>query len=317
MMSSRRSLFALAFAALAASSIGFASAADLKEVRIGFQKAGIQPAVKERGVLEAALKEKGLSVRWVEFAFGPPLLEALNTGNIDFGYTGDTPPIFAQAAAANLLYVAALPGSGKNEGIVVPANSPIKSVADLKGKRLAIPKGSSAHNTAVAILEKAGLQFTDVTAVYLPPADGTAAFAGGTVDAWAIWDPYLALAEKSGARVLSFAGDAHDSIGFFLANREFTNAHGDVVALINQTFAKEAQWANAHHDEITKSLAASTGVDPAVVSVLVGRSVFEITPVTEKYIAEQQQTADRFHKLGLIPKPINVRDIVWKWSPAS
>lgn len=120
MMSSRRSLFALAFAAIAASSIGFASAADLKEVRIGFQKAGIQPAVKERGVLEAALKEKGLSVKWVEFAFGPPLLEALNTGNIDFGYTGDTPPIFAQAAAANLLYVAALPGSGKNEGSSFP-----------------------------------------------------------------------------------------------------------------------------------------------------------------------------------------------------
>ncbi|MBI5132730.1 MAG: aliphatic sulfonate ABC transporter substrate-binding protein [Rhodopseudomonas palustris] len=317
MITSRRSLLALAFAAFAATSVAPSFAAELKDVRIGFQKAGIQPAVKERGVLEAALKEKGLSVKWVEFAFGPPLLEALNTGNIDFGYTGDTPPIFAQAATANLLYVAALPGSGKNEGIVVPANSPIKTAADLKGKRIAIPKGSSAHNTAVAILEKAGLQFSDVTPVYLAPADGTAAFAGGTVDAWAIWDPYLALAEKSGARVVNFAGDAHETIGFFLANREFTNAHGDVVALLNQSFAKEAQWANSHHDEITKSLAASTGVDPAVVKTLVERSVFEVTPVTDKYLAAQQKTADRFHKLGLIPKPINVRDIVWKWSPAS
>jgi sulfonate transport system substrate-binding protein len=317
MITSRRSLFALALAAFAATSIGASQAADLKEVRIGFQKAGIQPAVKERGILEAALKDKGLSVKWVEFAFGPPLLEALNTGNIDFGYTGDTPPIFAQAATANLLYVAALPGSGKNEGIIVPANSPIKTAADLKGKRIAIPKGSSAHNTAVAILEKAGLQFSDVTPVYLAPADGTAAFAGGTVDAWAIWDPYLALAEKSGARVVNFAGDAHETIGFFLANREFTNAHGDVVALLNQSFAKEAQWANTHHDEIAKSLAASTGVDPAVVKTFVDRSVFEVTPVTDKYLAAQQKTADRFHKLGLIPKPINVRDIVWKWSPAS
>lgn len=314
---SRRSLFAIAFATLAAASVNVSSAAELKEVRIGFQKAGIQPAVKERGTLETAFKDKGIAVKWVEFAFGPPLLEALNTGNIDFGYTGDTPPIFAQAATANLLYVATLPGSGKNEAIIVPANSPIKSVADLKGKRIGIPKGSSAHNTAVAILEKAGIQFSEVTPVYLAPADGAAAFSGGTVDAWAIWDPYLALAEKSGARVLSFAGDAHESIGFFLANREFTNAHADIVALLNQTFASEARWANSHHDEVAKSLAASTGVDPAIVKIFVDRSNFEVTPVTDAHVAEQQRTADRFHKLGLIPKPLNVRDIVWKWSPAS
>ncbi|MGO4714288.1 aliphatic sulfonate ABC transporter substrate-binding protein [Bradyrhizobium sp. 2TAF24] len=323
-MSTRRRLLSLAgsvAAALAVMTMGAPVPAQaqqpLKEVRIGFQKAGIFPAVKQRRTLEDALKPRGIEVKWVEFAFGPPLLEALNTANIDFGFTGDAPPIFAQAATANLLYVAALSSTGTNEAIIVPDSSSIRTVADLKGKRVGFAKGSSAHNTTVAALEKAGLSYQDITPVYLAPADATAAFAGGSIDAWTIWDPYLALAEKGKVRVISFARDSHETNAFFLANRAFTAAHPDLVTLLNQTFANESSWAEAHKAEIIRSLHEATGVDQEALARAVNRSIFQVTPVTDAIVASQQATADRFFKLGLIPKAITVKDIVWLWTPNS
>jgi len=313
-------MFTLAIAMLATLAISspFAAIADeIKEVRIGFQKAGIFPAVKQRRTVENAFKDSGIDVKWVEFQFGPPLLEALNTGNIDYGYTGDAPPVFAQAARANLLYVAALPSAGKNEAIIVPAESPIKSIADLKGKRIGFAKGSSSHNTTVAALEKAGLSYSDVTPVYLAPADAVPAFSGGKLDAWTIWDPYLALAEKGRVRVIAQAKDIHEANAFFLANRDFTVRHPAVVAKLNQIFSDEAKWANDHRPEIAKSLHETTGVDHEAVSKAVDRSVFLVTPVTDKVIATQQTVADRFHKLGLVPKAVDVKEIVWNWTPGS
>jgi sulfonate transport system substrate-binding protein len=320
MSQTRRTLIAgIALAVLG--SMGIASspvaAQQLKEVRIGFQRAGLFPAVKQRRTVEDALKPHGIDVKWVEFSFGPPLLEALNTGNIDFGYTGDAPPIFAQAARANLLYVAALPTSGGNEAIVVPADSPIKTLADLKGKKVGFAKGSSAHNTTVAALEKAGLSYSDITPVYLAPADGATAFAGGSLDAWTIWDPYLALTEKGKVRVLAFAKDVHSTNAFFLANKDFTGQHPAIVALLNQTFAQESKWAEQHKSEIVKTLHEATSFDVEALARAVDRSQFGVTPVTDKVVASQQATADRFLKLGLIPKAINVRDIVWNWTPGS
>lgn len=316
-MFSRRLLLAAATTMALSVGLGAASADELKEVRIGYQKAGIFPAVKARGTLEELFKPKGISVKWVEFQFGPPLLEALNTDSIDFGYTGDTPPIFAQVASANLYYVAALPTSGKNEAIIVPKDSSIKTLADLRGKRIAIAKGSSAHNTALAALGKANLTLTDVMPVYLAPADAAAAFNSDKVDAWSIWDSYLALFEEKGARVVAFAGDVHSTSSFFLANRSFTAAHPDIVALLNQTFANESRWAETHRGEIAESLNAATGVELPALKKAVERSNFTITPITDQVATNQQAIADRFFKLGLVPKQINVRDIVWKWTPSS
>lgn len=302
---------------MTAATVAPSAAAELKEVRIGFQKAGIFPAVKQRQTLENALKGRGLSVRWVEFQFGPPLLEALNTGNVDFGYTGDAPPIFAQAAAANLLYVAALPASGQNEALIVPENSPIRSVGDLKGKRVGVAKGSSSHNTLLALLEKAGLAFTDITPVYLAPADATAAFSGGSIDAWVIWDPYLALAEGNKARVVAWARDGHQSNGFFLANRDFTKAHADVVTQIIEIFAAEVKWGDANRAKVASTLHEATAFNQEALSRAIGRSAFSVVPLNDAIVASQQRVADRFHKLGLIPKPIVVKDIVWIWNPGS
>ncbi|WP_184256332.1 aliphatic sulfonate ABC transporter substrate-binding protein [Rhodopseudomonas rhenobacensis] len=320
MQQTRRALIgalAIALLTMAGAAPSPAAADDLKEVRIGFQRAGIFPATKQRHTVEDAFKSRGIDVKWVEFAFGPPLLEALNTGNIDYGYTGDAPPVFAQAARANLLYVAALPSAGKNEAIVVPENSPIKTVADLKGKRVGFAKASSSHNTTVAALEKAGLSYSDITPVYLAPADAAVAFAGGNLDAWTIWDPYLALVEKGKVRVIVSAKDVHEANAFFLANRDFTAKHPDVVAKLNQIFADESVWATSHHAEIVKALHESTGLETEALTRAVDRTQFLVTPVTDKVTATQQTVADRFHKLGLVPKPVDVKEIVWTWTPGS
>jgi sulfonate transport system substrate-binding protein len=314
-----RVIIRIALVVVAAASMVSASAAEaLKELRIGYQKGGIFPAVKQRRTVEEAFKPSGVEVKWVEFAFGPPLLEALNTGNVDYGYTGDTPPIFAQAASANLLYVAALPSTGLNEAVVVPANSAIRTLADLKGRRIGFGKGSSAHNTTVAALDKAGLTYADITPVYLGPADAVAAFARGSLDAWTIWDPYLALVEKNqGARIVAYSKDVHSTSAFFLANRTFTAAHADAVALLNDVFAKEAAWAEGHRDEVAQRLYEATGVELEAVRRAVERASFEVAPLSAEIVARQQVLADRFYRLGLIPKPIAVRDIVWTWKTGS
>ena len=202
--------------------LGAAQAAEaLKEFRVGYQKgAAILVIAKQRGVFETRLKQLGVdNVKWVEFQFGPPLLEALGAGAVDIGLVGDTPPIFAQAAKADIVYVASAPASGS--AILVPQNSSIQSVADLKGKKVAIAKGSSSHNLTIQALAKHGLSFNDIEPVYLAPADAVAAFATGQVDAWTIWDPYLAIAEtKHGGRAIATTDEKGlGSNSFYLANR--------------------------------------------------------------------------------------------------
>lgn len=320
-MSSTRRTIVAGLSAAVVWSAGFGAAPALaqqvKEIRVGFQKAGIFPAVKQRQTLEKVFKTRGIAVKWVEFQFGPPILEAINTGNVDFGYAGDAPPIFAQAARANLVYIAAIPSRGYNQGIVVPDSSAIRTLADLKGKKVGFGKGSSAHNTIVAALEAAGLSYSDITPVYLGPADAVAAFASGNIDAWSIWDPYLSLAENKNARVIAFSKDVQQSNSFFLANKDFTAAHGDLVALFNTTFAEEGKWANANRADVAARLHEATGVDKTATTRAVERSDYTLVPVDDRIIATQQQTAERFFKLGLIPKAVDVKEIVWKWTPGS
>src|ERR1700710_2777490 len=201
------------------------------EIRIGTQKGGFFPAVRQRHTVEDAFKPLGISIKWVDFQFGPPLLEAINAGAVDFGFVGDSPPIFAQAGGARIRYVAAVRSDGNTQAIIVPQDSPIKTLADLKGKRIAFGKGSSAHNLLVASLEKAGLGWSDITPASLAPADATAAFIKGSVDAWSIWGPYLALAElKENARVIAYDKDGHKPNAFYIAGSDFVDKHPALVA---------------------------------------------------------------------------------------
>jgi sulfonate transport system substrate-binding protein len=313
-MLSRRTLLsttlALAAAPLACRPAGAEEAP--KTIRIGYQKNGILLVAKTRKSLEQHFAPQGIAVEWVEFAFGPPLLEALNAGSIDFGATGDTPPIFAQAAQAELVYAAAQPAAGRGQALVVPKGSAARTVADVKGLRVGVGKGSSAHNFLVAALQRAGLGWQDITPIYLAPADARAAFAGGSLDAWAIWDPYFAIAElEEGARVLATSADVEPQNSYFLASRSFAAEHPAALRSLVAALGEVGAWAEQNHGEVAKLFADETGISLAAEQRAVDRASFRIGPLTEEIVAQQQTIADRFAALGLIPAPIAIRDIVW------
>jgi sulfonate transport system substrate-binding protein len=308
----RRLTLGLLFAAgaypLAASLPAHAAAAP-KEVRIGYQKYGTLTLLKGRGTLEKRLLEKNIAVKWTEFPAGPQLLEGLNVGSIDFGTVGEAPPIFAQAAGANLVYVGNEPPSPGSEAIVVPKGSTLRSLADLKGKKIALNKGSNVHFLLVKALEKAGIAYADIQPVYLPPADARAAFERGAVDAWVIWDPFLAAAEKQlGARVLVDGKGLVANHQFYLAARGFAEQHPELVRILLDELAKVDEWGRTHQQEVSTILAAQTGLPADVVALAAQRYAYGVKPVTPEVLKAQQNIADAFHSLKLIPKPIVVRD---------
>jgi sulfonate transport system substrate-binding protein len=313
----RRTILLLAATTVSASSLSAATAEKPKQLVIGYQKFGVLLVAKAQRQLEKRFEPSGMAIKWVEFPFGPPMLEALGAGAIDYGFTGDAPPIFAQAAHGRLTYVAAIPANAYGQGVVAPRHSAIERVADLKGKRIGVAKGSSAHNLLVSTLESANLAFDDVTPVYLAPADAAAAFTRGAIDAWSIWDPYLAIAElNAGARQLEIDADAAAQSSFFLANADFVARYPALVDDINDEIAKAAAWAATHRDEVAALYAAASGVPLAAQRKSVDRAEFALVSLDDAIIAEQQRVADRFLRLGLIPARLDIRDIVWKHKPA-
>ncbi len=288
-------------------------AAD-QALRIGYQKGGgLLAVLKAQGTLERAFAAQGYHLSWREFQAGPQLLEALNAGSIDVGYTGSPPPIFAQAAGIDLVYLGAEPASEAVEAILVPDASPIHDVAGLKGRKVAVQKGSSANFLLVAALEKAGLGFKDIQPVYLPPADARAAFASGSVDAWVVWDPYLAAIQQSQpVRVLAdYKGLLHAN-SFYEGSRRFADAHPAAIRLLLAELAKAGAWANAHQPEVSRILAAQIGLPEAVIATWQARTRYGATALTPEIIAVQQQTADIFHAQGLIPRAVDVTQAVWQ-----
>ena len=302
----------LGSAAVAALSSRASAEAGVKEIRIGYQKNGVLVIARQQASLENHFRPQGVEVKWVEFSSGPPMMEAMNVGSIDYGAVGDSPPVFAQAAGAAIVYAAGQPITN-GQGILVPQNSTIRTIADLRGKRVGFTKGSSAHNIVVQTLEKADLTYADITPVYLTPPDAGPAFANGSIDAWAIWDPYFAIGEtKQNGRILVNASEITKTNSFYIANRDFARNHGPTLQQIVDVTTSTAKWAEAHRDEVAKSLSAVTGIPLDTQTVAAKRSAFAVAPITEDIIATQQGVADRFFKLGLIPKQIAIRDIVWR-----
>ncbi len=283
-----------------------------KELRIGYQKYGTLVILKARGTLEKRLAEKGVAVKWTEFPFGPPLLEAINVGSIDVGTTGEAPPIFAQAAGADLVYIGNEPPAPSAEALIVPKDSPVRSVADLKGKKIAVGKGSNANFLLVKLIENAGLKFSDVEVAYLPPADARAAFESGRVDAWAIWDPFLAAAEKQlNARVVADGKGAVANHQFYLAARAYAEKHPEIVHILLEEIDKIDQWGRQNPKEVAKFIAPLIGIDLPIIDVAAHRLTYGVKPVTTEVIAAQQKIADKFYELKLVPKHVKVSDATW------
>jgi sulfonate transport system substrate-binding protein len=307
-----RRAFQAGLLAVAVLATAGAQADKLKELKIGYQKAGLPVIARQQQLIEKALEPKGISVSWVEFTAGPPLVEALNVGAINVGWTGDAPPIFGQSAGSAIVYVAALPGNGEGEAIITKADSSIKSVKDLKGKRVAVGKGTSAHNLLIAALEKEGIGFDEIDAVYLPPADAAAAFASDKVDAWSIWDPFLAIAETNyQPKALIRSPEVLQVNTYFLSNRDFAKAYPEVVTTTTAALSVAADWADKNRDKVAAALHEVTKVPLEAQTLAANRAKFGIFPISEEIIAHQQATADRFYKLGLIPNAIKITDAVW------
>ncbi len=304
----RRGLVALLAATL---SIG-AFHVHAETLRIGYQKYGTLVLLKARGTLEQRLAGQGFDVQWTEFPGGPQLLEGLNVGSIDFGVTGETPPVFAQAAGADLLYVAHEPPAPSGEAILVPKDSPIRSVAELKGKKIALNKGSNVHYLLVRALESAGLQYRDIQPVYLPPADARAAFERGSVDAWVIWDPFQAAAEAQlQARTLRDGQGLVSNHQFYLAARPFAERNPAVISTLIGEIRDIGRWVEANPDQATEQVAPLLGLSREITRKAVIRQGYGARPITPEVVRAQQRIADTFAELKLIPRKLVIQDAVW------
>jgi len=296
-------------AALAAG--GLAHAQGAATVRIGYQKSSTLIAVlKAQGMLEKQLAPLGVQPAWHEFTSGLPLLEALNLDNLDFSAdVADTVPVFAQAAGARLTFVAQEAPSPSAQAILVKPDSPLRSVADLKGRKVGFAKAAGAHYLLIAALDKAGLSFADIQPAYLTPADGRAAFERGAIDAWVVWDPFLSAAQRqAGARVLADGTGIASYQRYYLASTRYAQARPDVLRTIYAELEKTGRWVKQHPREAAQLLAPVWGLDATTIEQANGRRSYAVRPVVPEVLGEQQKIADAFLAEKLLPRRVDALD---------
>ncbi|KWW99556.1 ABC transporter substrate-binding protein [Carbonactinospora thermoautotrophica] len=314
---SRRCLLAGLLASFTVAACGRAdtghagSGGDLSRVilRVGDQKAGSQALLSAAGELD----DVPYRIEWSPFQFGPPLLEAVNAQAVDIGGVGNTPPIFAAAAGAKIKVVAAHRQDMSGAAILVPAGSPIRRVADLKGKRVAVAKGSSANYHLLAVLRKNGLAFSEIQVSYLAPPDALAAFTAGRVDAWTIWDPYTAQAQAAyGARVLVDGNGYSNGLAFQVAGERALADPGKAAAIRDYLtrLARARVWANQHPEQWAKVWAQQTGLPYEAVLTAARRSTTVPIPIDDAVVASEQEIADAFADARLVPRRIRFADFV-------
>ncbi|MDT1063983.1 aliphatic sulfonate ABC transporter substrate-binding protein [Paracoccus sp. CPCC 101403] len=309
----RRTALGFGLAALAAP--GLLRAAPATKLRVGWQKGGLLGLVKGAGAFEKTFADQGVSVSWSEFTSGPPLLEALSAGALDFGYTGNVPPIFAHAARGNLVFVGASEGSREGHAILVPRDSAIQSLADLKGQKVAFKRGSSAHYATIKLLQTAGLTLDDIQPQDLSPPDAIAAFDAGAIGAWAIWDPYFAMAEaRPNTRVLQTTAIVEPDYGFFSANKDYAKDNPLLVRRVVETIRQVGEQGQADLPATIKTFAKETGLSEAVLERALTRKGADLGKqgfVEDRHVTYEQGVADEFYKLGIIPRQLDIASVVW------
>ncbi|MGV9426894.1 ABC transporter substrate-binding protein [Streptomyces sp. NPDC003656] len=278
---------------------------------VGDQKGGSEAVLRAAG----ELKNLKYRIKWSTFTSGPPLLEAVNARAVDIGGVGNTPPVFAAGAGSKIAVVAAQHGTSLGDAILVPKGSKLTSPRQLKGRSVAVAQGSSAHYQLVASLKAAGLTLKDVKVKYLQPADALAAFNSGKVDAWAVWDPYTSqvLQAKQG-RVLTTGEGVTNGLAFQVAapgalrDPKKAAAIKDYLARLRRAQV----WVHDHQQEWAKVWAKDTGLpyEVALASVRRTNSTRVSVAVDKPLVASEQQIADTFTALGLIPKKVDFGDFV-------
>jgi len=284
-------------------------------LRIGYQKSStLITVLKARGTLAAALQPLHVSLSWHEFTSGLPLTEALNVGAIDFSADiADTVPVFAQAAGAQFIYLAQEAPSPQAQAILVQPDAPIHSLADLRGKKIAVTRAAGSHYLLLAALARAHLKLSDVQVVYLAPADGRAAFEGGSVDAWITWDPYVAAIEhQSKVRVLADGTGLASYQRYYLASSGYAARRPDVLKVVVQQLTEAGEWTRAHPAQAAQLLAPLWGLDVPTVVTANARRSYQVRLISADHFGEQQKIADAFYAAGLLPAPVDTRQAqIW------
>jgi sulfonate transport system substrate-binding protein len=308
-----RSFFAVLLCTLVLGSISSVSGEPVKVIRVGYQKSGVFLLLRNEGTLDKKLAPLGYAIEWREFSYGSPILEALNAGSIDIGHSGDAPVIFAQAAGIPFVYLAATDESPESAGVVVRKNSPIQNFAELRGKTVAFAKGSSSHHLLAQLLDRSGLTFSDIKPAYLQPPDARAAFESGSIDAWAIWDPFFAAAELEGdGRVIATGTGFNGHREYYFARKEFVAAHPEIVAPLLAALVEIGQKAKQDPKGTADFLAAKLSISPAVMERSEYRKQrYNARPLDPGIIQEQQEAANTFLRLGLIPRQIEISENVY------
>jgi sulfonate transport system substrate-binding protein len=214
---------------------------------------------------------------------------------------------------APLLYIGGSAPKDRSSGILVPTNSAIQTLGDLRGKKIAFTKGSSANYLLAKALKSAGIKWTDIEPANLTPADARAAFQQGNVDAWVIWDPFYAAAQaQRDVRVVKDSKGLAANRDFYLANKSFVYPNFKIIEAIKEETQAVATWADANPEEVVKILAPILNVDVSILDAVTRRPSYGFEPIQADMVAEQQEIADSFFELGLIPKQLKVEEVVWK-----
>jgi sulfonate transport system substrate-binding protein len=282
---------------------------DLSKVTlvVGDQKGGSKALLQAAGQLDGI----DYDIDWKEFTSGPPLLEALNSGSIHVGGVGNTPPLFAAAAKGEFKVAQAATYGGTGDAIVVPKDSPVKDVKDLKGKKVAVAVGSSANYNLLAQLNEAGLSYDDVEVQELQPADALAAFSSGHVDAWAIWEPFTSQAEiDAGAKVIADGRSLANGYVFQVASDAALDEKATATALQDYLtrIAKAQVWSKTHQEEWAKVWSEETGLSEKITLAAVKKRDVELVPVDDAVVDSEQKMADSFSDNELLPGRIDVAD---------
>jgi sulfonate transport system substrate-binding protein len=279
------------------------------DVTIGYQRSSWAfLLLRHQGQLDERLAPLGAKVKWLEFSAGPAIMEGISVGSLDVALVGDAPPVFAQAGGLRFAYAAVEPAKPAAAAIVVPAASPLRTVADLKGKKVGVQKGSSAHHLLIESLRAAGLAWGDVTPVYLAPPDARAAFEHGAIDGWAIWDPHYAAAElQLSARPLDNQQKSFSYRQFLIVRPDFPVAHREAYDQVIAALAGAERFIDDKPADVATLLASDAHVAPEILRRALARGAFGLHPITPDVWREQQSLADLFADLHLTGKIPDVR----------
>jgi DNA-binding NtrC family response regulator/ABC-type nitrate/sulfonate/bicarbonate transport system substrate-binding protein len=284
----------------------------LRELRVGYQKFGILNLLRARETFEELLSTHGISLRWIEFPAGPQLLRAMAEGHVDFGSTGEVPPILAQSAGAPIVYAAYEPAVPQGVAVVVPRDSTIRNIIDLQGKRVKFNKGSNVHYLLIRALESNGMSLHDIDMVDATQDRGVF-MNGNDADGWALWDPLLTIAQRSGEVRILFDGDGLvQNHQFHIVRRDFAETYPDILNTLLESIGQVGQQATSNPLATARAASTKIGIDVPTLEITFGRLTHGTQPMDQTIIWEQQKIADRFYALGLIPRAIAVREMIWK-----